>query len=81
MGIRVTSSSACLISVMRGERSLLKSASGANVFISVLDGISMKLQSKLPSRGYKTENANGDLESYWKHPAIEPGCEKNLCFQ
>eukprot|EP00983_Pelagomonas_calceolata_P070543 1150829-Pelagomonas_calceolata.AAC.1 len=48
MGIRrVTSSSPCLISVMRVERSLLKSASGASKFISVLDRISMKLYNKL----------------------------------
>eukprot|EP00983_Pelagomonas_calceolata_P058324 1145433-Pelagomonas_calceolata.AAC.3 len=43
MGIRrVASSSPCL----RVERSLLGSASGANKFISVLDRMSMKLQSK-----------------------------------
>eukprot|EP00983_Pelagomonas_calceolata_P129160 1161585-Pelagomonas_calceolata.AAC.1 len=48
MGVkRVTSSSPCLISVMRVERSLLKSASGANKFISVLNRMSMKLQSKV----------------------------------
>eukprot|EP00983_Pelagomonas_calceolata_P017463 547057-Pelagomonas_calceolata.AAC.1 len=49
MGIRrVTSSSPCLILVTRVERSLLKSASGASnlKFISVLDGMGMKLQSK-----------------------------------
>eukprot|EP00983_Pelagomonas_calceolata_P134319 1162050-Pelagomonas_calceolata.AAC.6 len=43
---KVTSSSLCLMLVMRVERSLLKSASGASKFISVLDGMSMKLQSK-----------------------------------
>eukprot|EP00983_Pelagomonas_calceolata_P039690 1137295-Pelagomonas_calceolata.AAC.1 len=43
---RVTSSSPCLILVMRVERSLLKSASGASKFLSVLDGMGMKLQSK-----------------------------------
>eukprot|EP00983_Pelagomonas_calceolata_P050221 1141858-Pelagomonas_calceolata.AAC.2 len=43
---RVTSSSPCLILAMRGERSLLKSASGASKFMSVLDRMSMKLQSK-----------------------------------
>eukprot|EP00983_Pelagomonas_calceolata_P074139 1152432-Pelagomonas_calceolata.AAC.1 len=48
MGIRrVTSSSPCPILVTRVERSLLKSASGASKFISLLDGIGMKLQSKL----------------------------------
>eukprot|EP00983_Pelagomonas_calceolata_P075085 1152837-Pelagomonas_calceolata.AAC.1 len=48
MGFRwVTSSSPCLILVTRVERSLLKSASGARKFISVLDGMGMKLQSKL----------------------------------
>eukprot|EP00983_Pelagomonas_calceolata_P119831 1160642-Pelagomonas_calceolata.AAC.11 len=47
MGIRrVTSSSPCLIPVMRVEGSLLKSASGAKTFISVLDRMSMKLESK-----------------------------------
>eukprot|EP00983_Pelagomonas_calceolata_P062412 1147305-Pelagomonas_calceolata.AAC.1 len=47
MGIRkVTSSSPCLILVTRVERSLLKSASGARKYISVLDGMGMKLQSK-----------------------------------
>eukprot|EP00983_Pelagomonas_calceolata_P028135 881746-Pelagomonas_calceolata.AAC.1 len=47
MGIRrVTSSSPCLILVTRVERSLLKRASGASKFISVLDGMGMKLQSK-----------------------------------
>eukprot|EP00983_Pelagomonas_calceolata_P075816 1153163-Pelagomonas_calceolata.AAC.3 len=45
---RVTSSRPCLISVVRVERSLLKSASGANeVLISALDRMSMKFQSKL----------------------------------
>eukprot|EP00983_Pelagomonas_calceolata_P125328 1161201-Pelagomonas_calceolata.AAC.1 len=43
-GRRVTSSSQCLISVMRVERSLLKSAAGANEFISVLDRMSTKLK-------------------------------------
>eukprot|EP00983_Pelagomonas_calceolata_P103166 1158888-Pelagomonas_calceolata.AAC.5 len=39
MGIRrVASSSPCLILAMRVERSLLKSASGARKFISILDG-------------------------------------------
>eukprot|EP00983_Pelagomonas_calceolata_P081066 1155413-Pelagomonas_calceolata.AAC.1 len=48
MGIkRVTSSNPCLVSMMGVEISLLKSASGANNFISVLDRMSMKLQSKL----------------------------------
>eukprot|EP00983_Pelagomonas_calceolata_P056030 1144416-Pelagomonas_calceolata.AAC.1 len=43
MGIRrVTGSSPCL----RAERSLLKSASDASKFISILDRVSMKLQSK-----------------------------------
>eukprot|EP00983_Pelagomonas_calceolata_P005208 170172-Pelagomonas_calceolata.AAC.1 len=47
MGIRrVTSSRPCLILVTRVERSLFKSASGASKFISVLDGMGMKLQSK-----------------------------------
>eukprot|EP00983_Pelagomonas_calceolata_P100887 1158624-Pelagomonas_calceolata.AAC.7 len=46
MGIRrITSSSPCLILVMRVERTLLKSSSGARKFISVLDGMGMKLQS------------------------------------
>eukprot|EP00983_Pelagomonas_calceolata_P053754 1143416-Pelagomonas_calceolata.AAC.3 len=44
---RVTSSSPCLILAMRGERSLPKSAYGASSFISALDRMSMKLQSKL----------------------------------
>jgi len=43
---RVASSSLCLILVTRAERSVLKSASGANKFMSVLDSMSMKLQSK-----------------------------------
>eukprot|EP00983_Pelagomonas_calceolata_P013820 442742-Pelagomonas_calceolata.AAC.1 len=43
---RVTSSSLCLILVMRVEMSLLKSASGARKCISVLDGMGMELQSK-----------------------------------
>eukprot|EP00983_Pelagomonas_calceolata_P055261 1144073-Pelagomonas_calceolata.AAC.1 len=48
MGIRrVTSSSPCL----RVERSLLKSASVARKFISVLDRKGMKLQSKPASGG------------------------------
>eukprot|EP00983_Pelagomonas_calceolata_P069589 1150426-Pelagomonas_calceolata.AAC.4 len=48
MGIRrVTSSSPCLILGMRVERSLLKNASSANKFISTLDAMGMKLQSKL----------------------------------
>eukprot|EP00983_Pelagomonas_calceolata_P019279 606407-Pelagomonas_calceolata.AAC.1 len=48
MGIRrVTSSSPCPILVMRSKRSLLKSASGASKFISALDRLSMKFQSKL----------------------------------
>eukprot|EP00983_Pelagomonas_calceolata_P071737 1151385-Pelagomonas_calceolata.AAC.1 len=49
MGIRrVTNSSLCLILVTRVERtprSLLKSASGAREFISLLDGTGMKLHS------------------------------------
>eukprot|EP00983_Pelagomonas_calceolata_P040252 1137524-Pelagomonas_calceolata.AAC.1 len=44
---RVTSSSSSLILVMRVEKGLLKSASGANNFISILERVSMKLQSKL----------------------------------
>eukprot|EP00983_Pelagomonas_calceolata_P024685 777274-Pelagomonas_calceolata.AAC.1 len=47
MGIRrVTSSSPCLILVTRVERSLLKSASGGRKFVSVLERMYMKLQSK-----------------------------------
>eukprot|EP00983_Pelagomonas_calceolata_P104918 1159077-Pelagomonas_calceolata.AAC.4 len=41
-----TTSSPCLILVMRVERSLLKSASGASKLICELDRLSMKLQSK-----------------------------------
>eukprot|EP00983_Pelagomonas_calceolata_P062100 1147139-Pelagomonas_calceolata.AAC.1 len=57
MGImRVTSSSPSMILVMRVERSLLKSMSGACEFISVLDRVSMKLQSKLDGcMGVKTK--------------------------
>eukprot|EP00983_Pelagomonas_calceolata_P074829 1152714-Pelagomonas_calceolata.AAC.3 len=48
MGIRrVTSSSPYLILLMRVERSLLESSSGASKFVSIQDRISMKLQSKL----------------------------------
>eukprot|EP00983_Pelagomonas_calceolata_P017917 562030-Pelagomonas_calceolata.AAC.1 len=48
MGIRrVTSNSLCLALVTRVERSLLKSTSGASKFISVLNGMGTKLQSKL----------------------------------
>eukprot|EP00983_Pelagomonas_calceolata_P005902 195334-Pelagomonas_calceolata.AAC.1 len=48
MGIRgVTSSTPCLTSMVRVERSVLKSAFGANKFISALDRIFMKLQSQL----------------------------------
>eukprot|EP00983_Pelagomonas_calceolata_P074108 1152412-Pelagomonas_calceolata.AAC.1 len=43
---RVTSSSPCLVLLIRVERSLLESASGARKFISILDGMGMKLQSK-----------------------------------
>eukprot|EP00983_Pelagomonas_calceolata_P004972 162890-Pelagomonas_calceolata.AAC.1 len=51
MGIRrATSSSPYLISVMRVKISLLKSASGANEFISVLDRMSMELQSNCKDR-------------------------------
>eukprot|EP00983_Pelagomonas_calceolata_P037470 1136339-Pelagomonas_calceolata.AAC.2 len=47
MGIRrVTSSCPCLILVTRVERSLLKSASGVREFLSVLNGMGMKLESK-----------------------------------
>eukprot|EP00983_Pelagomonas_calceolata_P053743 1143408-Pelagomonas_calceolata.AAC.7 len=43
MGIKgITSSSPCLILVTRVERSLLKSASGAKKFTSVLDRMGMK---------------------------------------
>eukprot|EP00983_Pelagomonas_calceolata_P105451 1159131-Pelagomonas_calceolata.AAC.2 len=42
-----TARALCLISVMRIERSVLKSASGASKFIGVLDRMSVKLQSKL----------------------------------
>eukprot|EP00983_Pelagomonas_calceolata_P025770 807141-Pelagomonas_calceolata.AAC.1 len=44
---RVACCSPSLILVMRVERSLLKSTSGASEFISVLDTASMNLQSKL----------------------------------
>eukprot|EP00983_Pelagomonas_calceolata_P025364 795912-Pelagomonas_calceolata.AAC.1 len=48
MGIReVTSCSPRLVLMMKVGRSLNKSASGASKFISVLDRMSMKLQSKL----------------------------------
>eukprot|EP00983_Pelagomonas_calceolata_P119706 1160630-Pelagomonas_calceolata.AAC.7 len=48
MGIRrVTSRIPCLISVMRVEISVLKSATGASKFISVLERLCMKFQSKL----------------------------------
>eukprot|EP00983_Pelagomonas_calceolata_P015728 499117-Pelagomonas_calceolata.AAC.1 len=48
MGIReVTSSSPRLVLMMTVGRNLLKSASGASKFISVLDRMSMKLQIKL----------------------------------
>eukprot|EP00983_Pelagomonas_calceolata_P077117 1153728-Pelagomonas_calceolata.AAC.2 len=47
MGIRrATSSSPCLILVMRFERSLLESVSSASKFISVLDRMGMKFSSK-----------------------------------
>eukprot|EP00983_Pelagomonas_calceolata_P028062 880417-Pelagomonas_calceolata.AAC.2 len=46
MGIRrVTSSSPCLILVIKVEKRFLKNASGAGKFISTLDRMSMKLQS------------------------------------
>eukprot|EP00983_Pelagomonas_calceolata_P052185 1142727-Pelagomonas_calceolata.AAC.3 len=44
---RVTSSSPCLILVMKGERNHIPSKSGASKFMSILDRMSMKLQSKL----------------------------------
>eukprot|EP00983_Pelagomonas_calceolata_P079029 1154495-Pelagomonas_calceolata.AAC.5 len=48
MGIeRVTSSTPCLIWVMRVERSLLKNASGSSKLTSVQDRMSVKLQNKL----------------------------------
>eukprot|EP00983_Pelagomonas_calceolata_P121770 1160831-Pelagomonas_calceolata.AAC.3 len=47
MGVRrVTSSAPCLILLARVERSLFKSASGANKFITVLDRMCMKLESR-----------------------------------
>eukprot|EP00983_Pelagomonas_calceolata_P014183 452905-Pelagomonas_calceolata.AAC.1 len=47
MGIRrVTSSSPCLILVMRVEKSLFRSASGASKFTSILDRMGMKLKIK-----------------------------------
>eukprot|EP00983_Pelagomonas_calceolata_P117897 1160452-Pelagomonas_calceolata.AAC.8 len=46
-GYNVTSSSPCLISVMRVEISLLKNAPGANELISILDRMNTKLRSKL----------------------------------
>eukprot|EP00983_Pelagomonas_calceolata_P061305 1146790-Pelagomonas_calceolata.AAC.2 len=42
-----SSSTPCVILMTRVERSLLKSASGAGKFSSMLDRMSMKLQSKL----------------------------------
>eukprot|EP00983_Pelagomonas_calceolata_P079056 1154515-Pelagomonas_calceolata.AAC.2 len=49
MGIRrVTSSSPCLASVMRVQKSVLKSAAGAaSKYIRILNRMSMKLQSNL----------------------------------
>eukprot|EP00983_Pelagomonas_calceolata_P027079 851391-Pelagomonas_calceolata.AAC.1 len=44
---RITSSTPCVISVMRVDRSVLKGASGASKLVSVRDRMSMKLQSKL----------------------------------
>eukprot|EP00983_Pelagomonas_calceolata_P065013 1148403-Pelagomonas_calceolata.AAC.3 len=43
---RGSSSSPCLILVTRVVRSLLINASGASKFLSVLDGMGVKLQSK-----------------------------------
>eukprot|EP00967_Tisochrysis_lutea_P101497 scaffold152357_cov22-Tisochrysis_lutea.AAC.1 len=57
---RIANSTPNLISVMRVERSLLKSASGGNKFKSVLDRMSMKLQSKLGDfMCVKTKFSNG----------------------
>eukprot|EP00983_Pelagomonas_calceolata_P083197 1156108-Pelagomonas_calceolata.AAC.11 len=72
VGIRwVTSSSPCLILLMRVERSLLESSSSASKFVSILDRMSMKLHSKLgdlvsvkptPTRGgMKGNGMEGDL--------------------
>eukprot|EP00983_Pelagomonas_calceolata_P022706 715003-Pelagomonas_calceolata.AAC.1 len=48
MGIwRVSSSTPCLILVIRVKRSMLKSTSGACKFIGALDRMTMTLQSKL----------------------------------
>eukprot|EP00983_Pelagomonas_calceolata_P061542 1146871-Pelagomonas_calceolata.AAC.1 len=27
-----------------------------------------------------TKRASGDLEGFWKHLALEPGCEEYACF-
>eukprot|EP00983_Pelagomonas_calceolata_P117420 1160413-Pelagomonas_calceolata.AAC.6 len=61
MGIRrVTSSSPCLISVIKVEESLPKSAAGASKLISIMDKVSMKLQSKLGGcLSVKTKPFNG----------------------
>eukprot|EP00983_Pelagomonas_calceolata_P074831 1152719-Pelagomonas_calceolata.AAC.1 len=45
------------------------------------DTLAQKSRESPPPRSYKTENTNGDLEGYWKHPAPGTGSEKYLCLQ
>eukprot|EP00983_Pelagomonas_calceolata_P057566 1145124-Pelagomonas_calceolata.AAC.1 len=62
---RVTSSGLCLVLVMRVERILLKSVSGASKFIGALGRMSMKLQSKLGGcMSFKTKLFKKLIEAY-----------------
>eukprot|EP00983_Pelagomonas_calceolata_P041386 1138040-Pelagomonas_calceolata.AAC.2 len=41
------------------------------------DALAQKSHESPSTTKLHKKSANGDLESYWKHPAPEPGCEKH----
>eukprot|EP00983_Pelagomonas_calceolata_P048636 1141144-Pelagomonas_calceolata.AAC.3 len=45
------------------------------------DTLAQESRESPPPQSYETENANGDLEGYKKHPAPEPGYEEYSFFQ
>eukprot|EP00983_Pelagomonas_calceolata_P076886 1153612-Pelagomonas_calceolata.AAC.1 len=80
---RVMSSSLCLILVMKIERIFLKSVSGASKFITVLDILSMKLQSKFgPYHTHQEEEqAQKFTPSSWPPPRdLRHDCQAHQIF-
>eukprot|EP00983_Pelagomonas_calceolata_P086919 1156856-Pelagomonas_calceolata.AAC.2 len=68
--IRVTKNS---IHCKYGQKPVIKRKSGKG------NTLAQKSRESPPPQCYKTQNANGDLEGYLKHPASEPGWIGSLC--